>query len=368
MKRKKTAVCRWIVLMSLFFQPGVFAEAEPGGTNLNYAFVYLGDMHFDQMEHHDFDWLKANKPGDLRQIENYVRITDTQTPRLLKEVRSLADASGGRLQMVLQGGDLVEGLCGSYELQTKQFVYAQSVVKQHLGSLPFITVKGNHDMTGPGADKAYTDFMIPWMSQECGKPLDSTTFYFMKGPDLFVVFDAYSADLDRLETMLKTNPYRYVFVMMHPPVVPYNARSVWHIFSKPEEATKRERLLNILGRARAIVLTGHLHEFSLLRRNTSKGPFVQLSLGSVISSDTETADDVKSGVEQYNAELVNLEPRFQPETRELRESILNEERGKIESFEYARFGGSAVLHVSDTGVSVDVYTGGAAVKWKTFSF
>lgn len=368
MKRKKTAVCRWIILMSLFFRPGVFAEAESARPSPDYSFVYLGDMHFDQMEHHDFDWLKAHKPGDLRQIENYVRITETQTPRLLKEVRSLADASGGGLQMVLQGGDLVEGLCGSYEFQITQFVYAKSVVKQHLGGLPFITVKGNHDITGPGADKAYADFMIPWMSQECGKSLDSTTFCFMKGPDLFVVFDAYSADLDRLETMLKANPHRYAFVLMHPPVVPYNARSSWHIFSNPKDTAKRERLLEILGRSSAIVLTGHLHEFSLLRRNTSKGSFVQLSIGSVISSETETAEDVKSGVEQYNGELVNLEPRFQPETRELREAILNEERGKIAAFEYARFGGSAVLHVSDAGVSVDVYVGGAAVKWKTFSF
>jgi hypothetical protein len=247
-----------------------------------------------------------------------------------------------------------------------QFAYAKQMIKQNLGDLPFISVKGNHDITGPGAVDAYNRFMLPWMSAECGKPVDSASFYFMQGPDLFVIFDVYHhADLNWLKKALKHNPHRHVFVVMHPPVVPCSARSAWHFLSKPGELKKREVLLNILGRSKAIVLTAHLHKYSLLGRKTPKGTFVQFNMGSVISFSPVTVEDEVRGVECYNGSLVELEPDFQPETIELRKKILDDERDSVTFFECADFGGYAVFHVSDAAVAADIYAGDSSEKWKT---
>jgi hypothetical protein len=184
--------------------------------------VYLGDIHFDKNNHHDFDWVQANKPNDIRQIENYVRVTENHTPRLLKRIQNAIESSNDKIKMVLQGGDLTEGLCGSRELQETQFKDVKRCIRKYIPQTMFVSVKGNHDITGPGAREAYNCFMLPWLSQECSKQLDSASFYFMKGPDLFVFFDAYhDNDLDWLQKTIRQNKYRYVFIVMHPPAVPY---------------------------------------------------------------------------------------------------------------------------------------------------
>lgn len=57
--------------------------------------------------------------------------------------------------------------------------------------------------------------------------------------------------------MAEKKPRRLVFVI-HMPVVPYNARSWWVVFA--QQPAERQRLLDLLGRRRAIVLCGHLHK------------------------------------------------------------------------------------------------------------
>jgi len=341
-------------------------DESTGGSESNYSFVYLGDLHLDQAAHHDVEWLTASKPHILQESAKYVRSTELYTPLLLKQVRTLADASDGRIQMVIQGGDLVEGLCGRYELQMDQFAYAKEVIKRYLGPIPFISVKGNHDITGPGADEAYRDFMLPWMAEECGQPVESASFHIMKGPDLFVFFDAYGpADLDWLQKTLTENPHRYLFVVMHQPVVPYTARSTWHLFAKSEEQSKQDTLLRILGDSHAIVLTAHLHRFTALERKTPNGSFVQFSMGSVIGRLPVVVKYSLEGVDRNGGDLVDLEPDFEPETVDFRRRILDDERDWITRFDFADFPGSAVLHVSDAGVSADVYVGASAEPWKS---
>jgi hypothetical protein len=73
-----------------------------------------------------------------------------------------------------------------------------------------------------------------------------------------VYFDAYDdpvgKGLDRLEKQLAARGgAKQVLFIIHPPVVPYGARSTWHIFAQPSEAAARTRLLNLLGEPRAIV-------------------------------------------------------------------------------------------------------------------
>ncbi|MHC4631431.1 MAG: metallophosphoesterase family protein [Planctomycetota bacterium] len=341
------------------------ANAQGNRPGRTYSFVYLGDIHFDKRSHHDFEWVQANKPNDIRQIEDYVRITEKHTPGLLRRIQTSIESSDGQIKMIIQGGDLTEGLCGSRELQETQFKDALKCVRNYIPKTTFIAAKGNHDITGPGAREAFDNVMLPWLSDECGKQIDSASFYFMEGPDLFVFFDAYhNNDLDWLEKTLSRNRHRYAFVVMHPPAVPYNARSTWHLFSRAREKDVRERFLNILGANKVVLLTGHLHKYVVLARRTSTGTFVQFSMNSVISSPKILVRNHLEGVENYGSPLVELEPEFQPDTKEQRQKMLEDEKPYIAYFEYANFPGYAIINVSETGINIDIYTGDSDKVWK----
>jgi len=363
--RKATAVMLLLCVPIILLVLGT-AAAQGNESGSTYSFVYLGDLHFDKKAHHDFEWVKANMPGDLRQIEDYVRNTETYTPGLLKRIQTSIESSAGRIQMIVQGGDLTEGLCGRRELQEIQFQDAREFLCNFIPQTPFIPAKGNHDITGPGAKEAFDRVMLPWLARECGRPVDSASFYFSKGPDLFIFFDAYhNNNLDWLEKTLQENPHRYVFVVMHPPAVPYDARSTWHLFSRAKEEAARERFLNILGANRVLLLTGHLHKYSVLVRRTSTGAFVQFSMSSVIGSPKISTKNHLEGVQNYGGSLVELEPEFQPETRESRRSLLEREKPQIARFEYADFPGYAIVHVSDAKIAADIYPGDSDKLWKT---
>jgi len=362
----KTMLIKVILCVQIVVLAFGAANAQENKTGPAYSFVYLGDIHFDKRSHHDFEWVKANKPNDIRQIEDYVRITENHTPGLLRRIQTAIESSDGRIKMIVQGGDLTEGLCGSRELQETQFKDALKCVRNYIPKTTFIAAKGNHDITGPGAKKAFDSIMLPWLSKECQKQIDSASFYFMKGPDLFVFFDAYHNNkLDWLENTLSQNRHRHVFVVMHPPAVPYNARSTWHLFSRAKEKDVRERFLNILGANKVILLTAHLHKYVVLARKTSRGTFVQFSINSIISSPKISVKNHLEGVKNYGGRLVELEPEFQPDTKEQRQKMLEDEKPYIAFFEYADFPGYAVINVSDTGINADIYTGDSGKVWKS---
>lgn len=355
----RVVLCVQIILLALG------AANAYGNDSSEYSFVYLGDIHFDKTSHHDFDWVRKEKPNDIRQIENYVRITENHTPGLFRQIQSLIESSHGRIKMVLQGGDFTEGLCGSRRLQETQFKDALKCVRKYIPEATFVTAKGNHDITGPGAREAFDSVMLPWLSKECKKQIDSASFFFFKGPDLFVFFDAYhNNNLDWLEETFRRNKHRYAFVVIHPPVVPYNARSTWYLFSRDKEKNARERFLNILGENNAVVLTAHLHKYHVLARKTPKGTFVQFSMNSVISSPVISVKDYLKGLNNYGPAPVDLEPDFSPDTKQQRKKILEDEKPYISYFEFANFPGYAVINVSDAGIDIDIYKGDTDTLWK----
>ena len=358
----RVILCVYIIVLAFGAVNAPGKGNRPGPT---YSFVYLGDIHFDKRSHHDFEWVKANKPNDIRQINNYVRITEKHTPGLLRRIQTAIESGNGRIKMIIQGGDLTEGLCGSRELQETQFKDAKECIRKYIPQTTFVTTKGNHDITGPGAKEAFDNVILTWLSNECKKQIDSASFFFMKGPDLFVFFDAYhNNNLDWLEKTLSRNKHRHVFVAMHPPTVPYNARSMWHLFSKAKDKDVRERFLNLLGANKVVLLTAHLHKYSVLARRTSKGTFVQFSMNSVISSPKIKVRDQLEGINDYSSALLKLEPEFQPDTKEERQKLLEDEKPYIDYFEYADFPGYAIINVSDTGINADIYTGDSDEVWK----
>jgi len=70
------------------------------------------------------------------------------------------------------------------------------------------------------------------------------------------------------------------------------------------------------------------------------------------------------GVNNYGSALVELEPEFQPDTKEQRQKSLEDEKPYIAYFEYANFPGYSIINVSDTGINIDIYTGDSSKVWK----
>lgn len=339
-----------------------FIPSKGNGFN----FMLLGDIHFDKLEHHDMDYLKLKYPNDIVQIQNYSRITRDNFPLLMRVAKDKAKTVNADLW--LQLGDFVEGLCGSEKLaqqQTQEFI---SYVADMDLKRPFFVVKGNHDITGEGAREVYKKTVLGWQQKELKQALSTANYTFVHKNTRFIIFDCYTADesLEWLKKILPECKEERLFFSVHQPVVPYSARANWHIFAKPNQKDKREELLNLLGEHRAIVLTAHLHKTSILSRKTAKGKFVQVAIGSVIDGPNAAVKNHLKGLDVYNAGLLDLEPKFSPDTFQERKDNIENERPFIEHFEFADFCGYATMSISDKSeVEMTIYKNVDSNAWTT---
>jgi hypothetical protein len=342
-------------------------SAEPGAgrPSTPFAFVALGDMHFDRPEHHDMDWLRRDHPNDVPQVENYSRITREVTPGLLREVRRTASATDVPVRFVAQLGDLVEGMCGAPGLARRQCEEAVALIRGAELGVPFFAAKGNHEIQGPGAADAFDRVLLPVLGGRERRDRGPASFTIEEGDGLFAFLDAYDRGaLDWLERTLAARTARHLFVLLHPPVVPFGARSTWHLYARAADAPLRKRLLDLLGAHRAIVLCAHLHKFGVVVRETGSGRFLQLALCSVLPRADIRARDEVEGVDRFGPDLVKLEPRFSPETEAVRREVLRAEAPFIKHYEYADAPGFALVTVSGEGVRADVHVGLERAPWK----
>lgn len=342
---------------------GSWALAAPQGEG--WAFPLLGDLHFDRLDHHDMEWLAKEHPNDVAQVRNYSRISREFTPRLLDGIRQQVKECSGAVPFVVQLGDLVEGLCGSEERAERQAGEALDLIRQSKLGVPFLFTRGNHDITGPGAAQVYDRVLVPFMAGQADADIRQAAFTQQRDGTLVVFYDAYNRDsLEWFAGLLQERQPRRLFFVIHPPVVPYNARSTWHVYSHPRQERQRQRLLELLGRFGAIVLSGHLHKYSFLVRRTDEGRFVQLGLSSVAGTADAAPRHLIEDVAEYGPDLVNLEPQHSPETRERRRQVLESERRFIERFEYAETWGHALITVRGDHVEASVCRGLDRSAWK----
>lgn len=353
--------------MSLGGMAAQRVRAAAAGATGRWSFGLLGDLHYDLWEHHDMDWVKREKPNDIRQIEGYVKVSTEFLPRLGNELRQVIAETPNDVDYVVNIGDFVEGLCGSYELQVKQFEDAIAWVKQSDWGAPFLITKGNHDVTGPGAHEAFDDTILPFLSEQADQQLDSANFVVEHKNALFVYLDCYDREqiIPWLSRTLDERSAEHVFVVTHQPIVPYHARANWTIFGRPNQAEDRKAFLDILGKHRVIALTGHLHRYGFVRRMTDTGHFVELAINSVVRSADSEPRQVWEGVDEYGPEIVTLEPRFSPSTEEERREILANEKPHIDHFECGTVEGYGMVHVDGGQVTVDHYKGLGRRLWKT---
>ncbi|MBC6112483.1 metallophosphoesterase [Pedobacter sp. CCM 8938] len=344
---------------------GTLAAALPLGASAfdfipspgkNFDFILLGDLHFDKLEHHDMEYIKTAYPNDLGQIKNYSRITEENLPSLMKIAKQKAIETNA--DFFLQLGDFVEGLCGSEELAKKQTDEFIELVRQQDFKRPFYVIKGNHDITGKGARENYVKTVVPWQIEEQKQPLNKANSTFVHKNSRFILFDSYSPEesLIWLKSVIKSHKEKQLFFCIHQPVVPFDARANWHVFSSKTQEVLRNELLELLGEHHAIVLCGHLHKTCILTRATAKGNFVQLCLGSVIPSAHADITNHLTGLEFYQSNLVDLEPKFSPNSLEERKINLSNEKLFIKHYEYANFCGYANVSIdAKSGVTLSIY-------------
>jgi 3',5'-cyclic AMP phosphodiesterase CpdA len=349
----------------------------PPASRTAFSFVLLGDLHFDRMEHHDFAWLSRKHPNDRRQIENYSRITKDITPRLLATVREtvaeLNRTPATRVAFVLQAGDLVEGLCGSNELAVRHNSEALALVREAQLGAPFLFTKGNHDVTGDGAKEAFASVFHPYLTAQAAAvspgtgELKQAHYGVDVAPAQFAFFDAYQTaeSLEWFEAYAARRSAEHLFVVVHPPVVPYGARATWHVFASEKDRARREKFLGLLGRHRAIVLGGHIHKFNTLAREAGGGRFAQLALSSVIDAPEVKVKDLLEGVAAYDGDQIRVEPKFSPETEAARRAVYAAERPFVRAFDYADLPGYVVVTVDGPRVVARMYAGISRQLWRS---
>lgn len=340
----------------------VKAEAVKEKSTLN--FVLLGDLHFDKFKHHDVHYMREHYPNDIGQVTNYSRITWENLPELMKRIKVIANQMDAAF--ILQMGDFLEGLAGSKELATLQAQEFIQFVADHEMGRPFIVTKGNHDITGTGSKEVYRDTVLPWQEKELQRSISSSNVSFVHKNARFVMFDGYrgAESLNWLKTILSQHKEKHLFFSVHEPVVPYNSRSSWHVFNKNPELY--QELVNLLGRHGAIVFGGHLHKTCILARKTPFGKFVQIGIGSVINDLDGPVKDHLQGIENYNSDLVLLEPDFSPSSLQMRREILKRESPFITHYEYADFNGYGTVKIKkDQEVELSIYANIDHKPWTT---
>lgn len=313
--------------------------------------------------------MRVRYPHDVGQIENYSRITRENLSSLMQASKAQAKKTDSKF--FLQIGDFVEGLCGSKELAEHQTRDLIDFVDQQQFGLPFLAIKGNHDITGTGAKEVYRDVVLPWQSKELKMAVNSANNVYVHNKARFILFDCFTEaeSLVWLREVLRDHKRDEVlFFCTHIPVVPYDARSNWLVYVHPEQAKQREELLNLLGAHRAIVLSGHLHKTSVVVRDTPSGKFVQVGLGSVVPGLDAPIKNHLYGLDAYNADLVKLEPEFTPSSLELRRKILETEKPFIRFYEYADFCGYSSIAVNTRNhVEITYFVNADRNPWKKFN-
>lgn len=358
---------QWLSALSAGFSTRGWSLTSRGTQA--FSFMFLGDIHFDKLSYHDPEYLKTRYPHDIGQIQNYSRITRDNLSSLMQASKARAKETDSKF--FLQIGDFVEGLCGSKELAQQQTQDLIAYIDQQQFGLPFLAIKGNHDITGIGAKEVYKEVVLPWQGKELKMAVNSANNVYVHNKARFILFDCFTEpqSLIWLRQVIRDHkPDEVLFFCTHIPVVPYDARSNWLVYVHPEQARQREELLNLLGEHKAIVLSGHLHKTSVVVRNTPSGNFVQVGLGSVVPGLDAPIKNHLSGLDAYNADLVNLEPHFTPSSLATRRAILEAEKPFIRFYEYADFCGYSSVSVGNHNeVEITYFANADRTPWKKFN-
>lgn len=306
------------------------------------SLLVLGDLHYDLIEDHDMDWL-MKKPDDLRQVtKEYTVYTEKNWDDFMTVIRNKAMSENPSVKAVIQLGDLSEGLAGSEEKARQMASNTMKAIEESQMPVPWIIAKGNHDVTGPGSVEAFQEYYVPMFRKQTNNPtIQNASYSYTTGDVQITCLDPWDKNTDMvafLEKEFSTSKAKFKFVVVHEPVIPVTERC-WHVLRRNPE--QREKLMEVIARNKAIVLTAHLHRYSVVKRNTAFGPIVQVMVISVVKN----RDYLKPSrvITEYGPSLAENLPDYQPETLEDRKAILSEEAKQVTFFKQTDLPGYAVV-------------------------
>lgn len=325
----------FLLILSVLFT-GSYAQKS--------SFIVLGDLHYDLLEDHNMEWLKT-KPDDLRQVtKEYTVYTEKHWNDFMARIKNQAESIKPEVKAIVQLGDLSEGLAGSEAKARQMASNTMKAIDAAQMPVPWVIAKGNHDVTGPGAVEAFQEYYVPMFRKQTKKPgIKNASYTYRYDNVQITTIDPWDRETDMvafLDKELSSSDAQFKFVAVHEPVIPVTERC-WHTLRRTPE--QREKLLEVIAKNKAIVLTGHLHRYSVVRRDTPYGPIVQVMAISVIKDrNYQKPNEV---ITEYGPSLAENKADWQPETLEARKAMLAEEAKHVKFYKQTDLPGYAVIKV-----------------------
>jgi predicted phosphodiesterase len=341
----KTNTIRPVIAL-LFFNLILFTAANAQSSKI----LILGDIHYDLADDHDMTWLES-KPDDIRQIKEYTENTAKNWKDFMQIIRNAATKKGDTAALILQLGDLSEGLAGTPSKARDMSSHAMAAIEDAHTRAPWLLVKGNHDITGPGAPDAFLEYYIPMIRKQTkDNNIKSANYSYSSGNVQITCLDPWDKSVDIVEFLdkeLSGSQAAVKIVVIHEPVIPVTERC-WHVLRNEPE--RRQKLLNVIAKNKAIVLCGHLHKYSVVKRNTEYGPIIQIMAISVVSDRNYLVP--RNVITQYGPSLVDNVPDWEPATATQRKAWLSEESKYVTFYKQTDLPGYGILRIDASGKSI----------------
>ena len=354
--------------------PGSVAAAPCfGGKKNDYSVIVLGDTHFDtepaSVYHSNYnepvEWLNRVQRAEFARNGEMWR---ERCPRILKRDACLISED---TKMIFQTGDLIQGDCGKGEVHRQMLDDVMNRFKAELGGLPFVTVEGNHDIRGVGAQDVYHEYMPKRMSQELGKEITKTTFSFNIGNDAYIVIDFNHPDDAEIEKLLKeTKGARHTFVLIHGPLFPYdaeNCRWFFHGGASDADMAARRHFRAEFAKRNVICLCGHAHTTDFMDWRGDGGRITQMTMNCVWSrKESGIYAPSAEGAAQYGE--LRKKSLSMPDGSNIKDesAIFDEYRPGIVEYIHSGSAGAYKLNVSGKKVWIDFYAGDSSFLTKRF--
>lgn len=312
----------------------------------NSSLIVLGDLHYNLHKDHDLNWLESQAGNLVQESESYSDYTDKYWGPFMKKVQKNALSVTPPVKAIIQVGDLSEGLAGSVEKARQMMQHTVKAIDSTQMPVPWIIARGNHETYGPGANEAFQEFFVPLFREQTLNPdISNASYSYHTGNVQITCLDPWDADVDMvafLEKELSTSKSKYKFIAIHEPVIPVTGYC-WYALRQDEQ--QRNKLLELIAKHKAIVLTGHLHRYSIVSRKTAFGPVVQVMVVSVVK-DSSYQQPLNT-ITEYGPSLMDGFTDWKPETIETRKSILLEESKYVTFFKQTDLPGYAIIKIDD---------------------
>ena len=317
------------------------------------SFIILGDVHYCDPSCYDLTSMLAEKPSDHRQItKSYAPVTAANWADQIGSLKERIASTLPPVGCVVQLGDISEGIANSRGMADRMADNMMEVLRQTKLGVPWLLVKGNHDVTGFGsyrqeAREAFGKYYVPFIREQIGSDeVREGNYTFRTGEMLFVMLDAYNNSVDQTafaKEALENSTAKYKFVCMHEPAIPATERCWHYLRSKP--AAERDEFLKVLAQNKAIFLCGHLHRYSVLRRDTEWGPIVQVMATSVTNLRRSAKPTYRMETRDYGESLVDWKADWNPSTAEQRKAVLREEARHVNYYKMNNLAGYGVISI-----------------------